>query len=1208
VKLWEVFRFEVAYQLRRPLTWVLFAGLFAFLLAVTTSMFATSARGGGYTINGPFVTALGTLLGSAVALLGLAAFAGDAAARDAQTMMHPLVYTSPVAKATYLGGRFLGAFALGALLLAAIPLAMLLAAHMPGVDPSLVGPFRPGAYLGAYVTIALGNALAASAIFFAMAALSRRAVAGYLGDVLLFVTAFVCSRILGEELGYWELGKIFDPLGLSVLTALWTTTTPVQKEALSVGLYPPLLLNRAVWLGVAACALALTYLRFRFAHAGTGGGRTAGGRAAGGRAAAHGDRAESPAPEASAPIVAPRVARSFGGTTRARQTIAVATHSFRDVATSWGGLVLGVMAALLVLIGPHTMDHIGVPLLPTTVQMLALAANTGEILWAIVPMVAGFYVGELVWRDRETRLSEISDAAPVPEWVRFLGRFLGVALVVVAYQALLMAACMLVQVQLGYYDFQLGLYAKVFFGVLLVDHLLFVAMAFAVHVLVNQKYVGHIVALALFALSAFATALGVEHRLVPFAAAPDWSYTEMRGFGESLAPWAWFKLYWGAWALLLAVLGTLFWVRGKELGLASRLASARERLTRATAAVGAAAVALVVATGGFVFYNTNVLNAYATGPEKAERSAEYERRYGQYDGIPQPRLAGTSLRVEIYPERREAEIHATYRLVNASDAAIDAIHLAPAPSVATGPANFDRPAELVLDDAWLGHRVYRLETALQPGESMRLDVGVRFAPRGFTNDGIDQAVAANGTFIDADGWLPAIGYQKNRELDGEGERAAYGLPPRPPIPPLEDAARADVGAALDYDFEAVVGTADGQVAVAPGALRETWTENDRSYFHYVADAPIDDDVDIFSAAYAVREARWNDVAIEIFHHPAHAANVDRMVASVQASLDSYTRHFGPYPRRQIRLVERPSNGFSLHAGPGNISYEEGFSFFDPGSDPRGLDFVFAVVAHEVAHQWWAGQLRPAYVEGAPVLSESLAWYSAMGVMEEAHGPEHLGRLLETMREAYVNPRARAGVPLLRSRDWFTSYRKGPFAMYALREYVGAERVDTALRRLLERNGSSEAPAQTSLDLYAELRAVAPESLHPLLADLFEANTYWELETKRVTARPTDSGAWEVTLDVKARKVVVDEEGVETEAPMDDMVEIGVFAAGEANAPGDSSGEPLYLEMRRVHAGEQRIVVTVAREPGAAGIDPRHLLIDVLPGDNLAEATREAVAQ
>ena len=104
-----------------------------------------------------------------------------------------------------------------------------------------------------------------------------------------------------------------------------------------------------------------------------------------------------------------------------------------------------------------------------------------------------------------------------------------------------------------------------------------------------------------------------------------------------------------------------------------------------------------------------------------------------------------------------------------------------------------------------------------------------------------------------------------------------------------------------------------------------------------------------------------------------------------------------------------------------------------------------------------------------------------------------------MREAYLTPRARANVPLLRATDWFLAYRKGPFAMYALREYVGEERVNAALRRLLEKHGSGEPPLPTSLDLYRELQAVTPDSLRYLLADLFEANTFWELAAERVTA-------------------------------------------------------------------------------------------------------------
>ena len=69
--------------------------------------------------------------------------------------------------------------------------------------------------------------------------------------------------------------------------------------------------------------------------------------------------------------------------------------------------------------------------------------------------------------------------------------------------------------------------------------------------------------------------------------------------------------------------------------------------------------------------------------------------------------------------------------------------------------------------------------------------------------------------------------------------------------------------------------------------------------------------------------------------------------------------------------------------------------------------------------------------------------------------------------------------------------------------------------------------------------------------------------------------------------------------MDDLVEVGVFAAAEDGGP----GEPLYLRMHRVRSGEQRITVTVPRKPARAGIDPRNLLIDVEPDDNLAEVAR-----
>jgi hypothetical protein len=168
-------------------------------------------------------------------------------------------------------------------------------------------------------------------------------------------------------------------------------------------------------------------------------------------------------------------------------------------------------------------------------------------------------------------------------------------------------------------------------------------------------------------------------------------------------------------------------------------------------------------------------------------------------------------------------------------------------------------------------------------------------------------------------------------------------------------------------------------------------------------------------------------------------------------------------------------------------------------------------------------------------------------------------------------------------------------VYALREYVGQEQVDLALRRLLAQHAAHEPPYPVSLDLYRELQAVTPDSFQSLLHDLFEANTFWELKTERASVEPIGADAWQVTLDVRARKVVVDEAGVETDVPMDDWIEIGVFAPAE---DGKELGTPLDLQKHRISSGKQTITVTVPRKPARAGIDPRHLLIDAEMDDNV----------
>jgi hypothetical protein len=1172
----RIFRLEFTCQLRQASNWLYFvivAGL-AFLFIIAN--YIHDAREGHSLLNAPIIIASVGVLCSMFWLLVGGAVAGDAGTRDVQTRMYSLTYTTPAGKAVYLGGRFLAAFSLNALLLLSIPAGLLLAIYLTGVEAELLAPFQATAYLSTYFYFVLPNAFFATAIQFSLATLTRRTMASYLGGILLFITAYLVGQFVTEVMKMPLLATLIDPIGFTPVMSMQEVWTPIERNTRQVGLEGMLLVNRFLWLGISLAMLAFTCFRFQFAQPAAGKRQL---KALGGATAV-----PSPEwPEWETREALPKVPGSFGKATQLSQLRLITWKSFLQLARSRSGLLLlGLIATLTFLVLPNNMEHLDVPMLPNTGYLLTFLTaplTHAGTRWVIITLLIIFYAGELIWREREAGLGDMVGATPVPEWVLFLGKFLGLSLVLIVWTALLMTAGVLAQLRMGGAALEIGLYLQTLFGLQLIDNLLFALLALVVHVLVNQKYVGHLVALLVYGFITNASSVGIEHKLLIFGADTGWSYSDMRGFEPHLGPWVWFKLYWVAWALLLAWVAKLLWVRGRDTGSGARLGLARKRFSPTTALTAAGAVGLVFTTGGFIFYNTNVLNDYTSTSDAAAWRASYEQLYGRYKGIPQPRLAKTSLHVEMYPRQQQLEIRGTYLLVNTHAAALDSIHLTAASGVETGDLQFSRTATPVRSDEEFGYYTYVLKKPLQPGDSLRLSFRVQSSLHGFSNSGANASVVANGTYFRNYHWLPAIGYQTVLELTNATERQTYGLSPRPEMPSLYDVSARQ---ALFWDqetaFEAVVGTDENQRAVAPGTLHQTWKKDGRAYFRYLTNAPLRNEYAFFSARYAVHEKQWQDVEIQVIHHPEHTANLERTARSIAASLDYYSKQFGPYPYNHISFVEHPAPGSGLHASAMNISYLEGFSYFHPEADERNLDFPFAVAAHEVAHQWWGNQLQYAHVEGAGLLSESLAWYSAFGVVEETFGQQHLQRLLAVMQTAYETPRTPADVPLLRAHNEYHNYRKGPFALYALSQYMGREGVNTALRHLLRKHRAKTTALPTSLDLYQELQQVTPDSLHYLLHDLFEANTFWELKAEQVTARRTKADKWEVTLAVQARKVVVDSAGAETLIPPDDWIEIGVYAPA---AEGAKPGQLLYLQKHRIRSDRQLITVTVPQKPARA---------------------------
>ena len=1193
--LWKIFSKEFAFQFGRIVTWL----YLIILLAFTIMMKLLIATGDGvYPNNTMHITGM-TVIGGLIWLIMGASVAGEAAARDVQMRIHPLIYTTPITKFNYLGGRFLAALAVNALLILALPIGVLLSFYLPGFD-FLTGkeqeellPFRPEAYINVYFLIALPTVFVATALQFTFAALSRQVMSSYLASLLLAIFAQIIAVAMAKLFGNWELAKLLDPVGLAgIVSSELGTWTVTEKNSRLISLEGMFLWNRILWFGVAGGLLLLTYLRFSFINPLS---HSRWGRFKGKQKVRVETSAQIGIVKATALSVR-HIQGSFSFTSNFHQGLTIAWASFKTIARHPVGFTLvGGIVLVSAVFSENIISSQGIPLLPTTQQVIAyLSAPVGNIgsPWVVIPLLIMFFVSKLLWHDRESGVNEIADATSVPDWVLLVGKFLGLGLIIVAWLAFLMIGGILMQLILGSGKLEIDLYLKTLFGLQLLDYLLFAFLVFVVHIIVNQKYIGFLVVLLVLTFMAFPSKFGIEHSILIYGADPGWLYTDMRGFGPTLGPWLWFKAYWIAWALLLAVAAKLLWPRGKEQGLKHRLQLVKSRFTGSITWVAIIGACLLFGFGSFMIYNTNVLNDYTTNSEITERQAEYERRYGKYRNTLQPQLTATKLEVDLFPDRQEARIHGNYTLVNKNSGFIDSIHIWSPLGVVISEMKFDRAAIGVVLDKELGHNIYVLEQPLRPGDSLQLDFVVNYIQKGFHHSGTKPLVVEKGTYFTNYDLLPRVGYQRHNEINDAGVRKKHKLAARPEIPSLYDEqARKRPFSTDQTTLETIISTPNNEMAVAPGALQQNWTVGDRRYFHYITDGTIGGEYRILSAEYAVKVSNWKDVKIKIYYHPAHAQNIDRMLQSAKASLEYFTNQFGPYPFSYLTLVEGAGNTGGASADAGIIYYGEHYVLMNPDSGPNGFDLPYYIMAHEIAHQWWGiARLEPAYVEGAGVLIEGLSVYSGMQVLEETYGNGHLQKYVNYLHSSYAIPRSLASASLLQANEPFLYYKKGGLAMYALSKYTGKEKVNAALKNLLRKHESGEVLLPTSLDLYEELKVVIPDSINYLLDDLFKENTYWRLKTEQMTARQISPSSWEVMMKVKAQKFIVDNSGKEKEVQMNDWLEVGVFGEGKL----------LYLKMHRIQSGEQLIKVVVPRKPDSAGIDPNYLMIDVRLEDNIVQ--------
>jgi ABC-2 type transport system permease protein len=1181
--------FELRYQLKSPVFWVVVAIFFLLTFGATTIDQIRIGGGGAIHKNAPFTIAQVHLILSVFYLFVTTAFVANVVVRDDETGFGPILRSTRVSKFDYLYGRFTGAFLAAAISFLAVPLAILIGSFMPWIDPERLGPIDLHAYLFSYFALAMPSILLSAAMFFALATITRSMMWTYVG-VIAFIVLWVIAGIALDKPEFEKIAAYGEPLGTAafgLVTKYWTAS---ERNTLTPALTGVLLVNRILDLALSAGFLALAYGLFRFQSAELAGDRK---RRATKPVA---DIAPPSAPAAPVPPVFDRRAAWAQLIVRTRLDMG---QVFKSPAY-FVLLALGLANAMGSLWFATDADRYGGVIYPVTRVLLRPLLGA----FGLIPMIiAIYYSGELVWRERERKTHEIIDATPAPDWAFVAPKTLAIALVLISTLLVSVLAAIATQLFHGYFNIELGKYLLWYVLPQGVDFILVAVLAVFLQTISPHKFIGWALMVLYMVSTITFTNLGFEHKLYNYGATTDTPFSDMNGQGKFWIGAWWLRAYWSAFAGMLLVLAHGLWRRGTETRLLPRLTRLPRRLAGGAGVLMGVFLIAFMGLGGFIYLNTNVWNVYRTKIDNEKWQADYERTLLPFENTPQPKIVAMTLEVDLHPHAPRVETKGSYVIENKTDAPLKEIHV-----------RFDRDLKvkgLSIEGARpkktferFNYRIFAFDTPMRPGEQRKMSFITVRAQRGFPNSGAETRVVDNGTFINNMEIAPILGMSREGLLQDRAKRRKYGLPPEQRMAKLGDVASLQFnGLRRDADFvqsDITVTTEADQTPIAPGYKVSDAVKNGRRTARFVTDAPILPFLSIQSARYQIARETYKGVDLAVYYDAQHPWNIGRMISAMKRSLDYDQANFSPYQFRQLRFQEFPDYAEFAQSFANTIPWSEGLFFISDYRDPTKIDMVTYVGAHEIGHQWWAHQVIGADQQGGAMLSETFAQYSALMVMKHAYGEDQIRKFLKFELDSYL--RARGGDPIDEQplakveNQPYIYYRKGSLVLYRLQAEIGEEAVNRALRGLIAKFGFKGAPYPNTNDFLTLLRAEAPADKQALITDLFEKITLYDLKAKSASVTKRADGRYEVKLVVDAQKKYADGKGKETAAPLDETMDIGLFLA----KPGDkgfSAKDVVVYARRPVRSGVQTFTFVTDKAPSFAGVDPYNTVIDRNGDDN-----------
>ncbi len=1159
-----VFRFELGTWLRTTAFYVyglVFFG-FAFITFIgTAGIFDSSSASTEVlrVLNAPYEIHFMLQYFNKFFLFLLPAVIGSTVYKDFRYRVHAITYSFPVRKGPYLLGKFLSAWLIVIFLTCLVGLAFLIGEWVPGIRAEMIGTTQILGYVNAYFIYVFPNMLSLGLIVFSVVLYSRNIYSGFMMVVVFFFLQLIVQNGLGGA-GYLRLMAIVDPFGQSAFEYV-TNGWSLEEQRVKL---PPVtaivVFNRLLWLAIGSCIFGVVYRRFSFSESSEM------------RRGYNQNQPETSDPKGldhGLGTSYPEVSYSYSFAMHCKTLWHLSIVDFRYIIRSRYFALLVVFAILAVVFALARVSNLeDMRLLPVTRVMMTVPTF---FFTMIIILLTFLFSGMVVHRSRMAGMDQLLDVTPIPNWVLLGAKVLALLKMQAILLLILMLSGILIQLMNGHYQLRLDLYLFHLYVVVWPMLIIWAFAAVFVQTLFRNAYLGLFLLLVGWLGIGSLPQAGIQTRLLQFNTPPMLTYSDLDGYGQQLKSYFLLESYWWSFGMLLLMLAGCLWFRGLPVGFGERLRLARRGLTFWPSLTFALLLLMTSVLGFSIYEAENAITNPWKDRSRTDYFAEFEKAYRNYETLPQPIITAIHLEVELFPENNSFNSKGNYTLVNRSTTKIDTLLLR------TG---FDEvstfriavPHEMVRRDATMQFYVMKLKESLAPGDSTILEFKVTNKENQLFER--NSNVLTNGTFLMSDAF-PRIGYSFEREY----------------LHPGDDLARTRNYVSSDAHlirFETIVGTSGDQIAIAPGNLERSWSEQGRNYFHYKADQPIKFFWGYNSGRFSIAKDHWRDIKLEIYHHKDHDYNIGQMMKGLQSALDYNTKFFSPYGHRQIRIVEFPqSEGTFATTGVNNIMMSEARFILNSDTISEKIDLAFYIAAHELTHQWWGNQVIPGNAVGSRMITESITEYITLRVYENQYGPQHAHRFLRKQRQRYFEgrnhePDAEPSLMFAKPEQQYLTYGKGAMAFHALSRLWGEEELNALLRDFLKQYPGAHPPYPTSIDLVEELRGSMPDSLQYLIADYFETVTTYDNGIKQVTISDSEKPGYLISIDLQIGK------SGSRSTDINDLIEIGFY----------NHRDDLFKIARvRVHGKRQKINFHMDKAPAKIVLDPNLLLLDANLEDN-----------